>query len=211
MEEPTFDLEDTSDALGLDDSLLHDEPFDLGAQADGQADDRSDSRADAQPDAWPGATAADILPAPADSAAAFAPAAPFETSAEERTGVPAGSAPLTAGLAEIEEHVHRAEERHDLPVPAPVAPGEPSSAAFMASPIQPISQPVSQPIALGAATVPAQLSLAQLSEEEVDRIARRVVELLGDKAVRDVAWEVIPDMAELVIKDRLRELESQVE
>jgi CheY-like chemotaxis protein len=50
-----------------------------------------------------------------------------------------------------------------------------------------------------------------LSEAEVDRIARRVVELIGEKVVRDVAWEVIPDLAEVVIKDRLRELESQVE
>ena len=50
-----------------------------------------------------------------------------------------------------------------------------------------------------------------LSEEDVDRIARRVVELLGDKTVRDVAWEVIPDMAEVIIRDRLRELEGQVE
>jgi len=51
----------------------------------------------------------------------------------------------------------------------------------------------------------------RLSDDDVDRIARRVVELLGDKAVRDVAWEVIPDMAEVIIRDRLRELEAQVE
>jgi CheY-like chemotaxis protein len=50
-----------------------------------------------------------------------------------------------------------------------------------------------------------------LSDADVDRIARRVVELLGDKTVRDVAWEVIPDMAEVIIRDRLRELEAQVE
>ena len=50
-----------------------------------------------------------------------------------------------------------------------------------------------------------------LAEVNVDRIARRVVELLGDRAVRDVAWEVIPDMAEVIIRDRLRELEGQVE
>jgi CheY-like chemotaxis protein len=50
-----------------------------------------------------------------------------------------------------------------------------------------------------------------LSDEDVDRIARRVVELLGDRTVRDVAWEVIPDMAEVIIRDRLRELEGQVE
>lgn len=49
-----------------------------------------------------------------------------------------------------------------------------------------------------------------LSDADVDRIARRVAELLGDRAVRDVAWEVIPDMAEVVIKERIRELESQV-
>ena len=50
-----------------------------------------------------------------------------------------------------------------------------------------------------------------LSDQDVDRIARRVVELLGDRTVRDVAWEVIPDMAEVIIRDRLRELEGQVE
>jgi hypothetical protein len=51
----------------------------------------------------------------------------------------------------------------------------------------------------------------RLSDEDVDRIARRVVELMGDKAVRDIAWEVIPDLAEVVIRGRLRELEAQVE
>ena len=50
-----------------------------------------------------------------------------------------------------------------------------------------------------------------LSDDDVDRIARRVVELLGDTPVREVAWEVVPDLAEVVIRDRLRELESQVE
>lgn len=50
-----------------------------------------------------------------------------------------------------------------------------------------------------------------LSDEDVDRIALRVVELMGDGPVRDVAWEVIPDVAESVIRSRLRELESQVE
>ncbi len=50
-----------------------------------------------------------------------------------------------------------------------------------------------------------------LSDEDVDRIARRIIELLGDRAIRDVAWEVVPDLAEVVIRGRLRELENQVE
>ncbi|MEM9409291.1 MAG: response regulator [Acidobacteriota bacterium] len=51
----------------------------------------------------------------------------------------------------------------------------------------------------------------KLSEEQVDQIARRVVELLTDDEVRKIAWEVVPDMAEVVVKERIRELESQVE
>jgi CheY-like chemotaxis protein len=150
FDEPTFELEDTGEALGLDDSLLHDHA-----------------------------------------------AAPAPTTLEERVGVPLGSAPLTAGLPEIEEHLHGAEERHEQPFLAPVAPSEPPAPAFAAA---------APPLPVGAVSVPG-----RLSDDDVDRIARRVVELLGDKAVRDVAWEVVPDMAEVVIKDRLRELESQVE
>lgn len=50
-----------------------------------------------------------------------------------------------------------------------------------------------------------------LSEEDVERIARRVAELLGRGAIQEVAWEVVPDLAEVFIKDRIRQLESQVE
>ncbi len=52
---------------------------------------------------------------------------------------------------------------------------------------------------------------AHLSAEDVDRVARRVVELLGETTLREVAWEVVPDLAEVVIKDRIRELERQIE
>jgi CheY-like chemotaxis protein len=45
----------------------------------------------------------------------------------------------------------------------------------------------------------------QLSPEDVDAIARRVVELMSDKAVREIAWEVVPELAELVIRQRLSE------
>ncbi len=52
-------------------------------------------------------------------------------------------------------------------------------------------------------------SVQALSEHDVERIARRVVELIGDQVVREISWDVIPDLAEIVIKDRIKELESQ--
>lgn len=60
-----------------------------------------------------------------------------------------------------------------------------------------------------AASVPG--PPAGLSDNDVERIARRVAELIASEQVREIAWEVVPDMAEVVIKERLRELESQVE
>jgi CheY-like chemotaxis protein len=57
-----------------------------------------------------------------------------------------------------------------------------------------------------AATAPAtSISADQLSPEMIDAIARRVVEMMSDKVVREIAWEVVPDLAELLIKQQLEE------
>lgn len=49
----------------------------------------------------------------------------------------------------------------------------------------------------------------ELTDEQVDRIARRVVQLMSDQVVRNIAWEVIPDLAEIAVKERIRELEAE--
>jgi CheY-like chemotaxis protein len=54
-------------------------------------------------------------------------------------------------------------------------------------------------------------SNGELSEADLERLAAKVVERLSDKIVREIAWEIIPDMAEIVIKKRIKELESGVE
>jgi len=46
-----------------------------------------------------------------------------------------------------------------------------------------------------------------LSDEDVDRIARRLLELASDR-IEHIAWDVIPDMAELVVRERVREIEA---
>jgi CheY-like chemotaxis protein len=45
----------------------------------------------------------------------------------------------------------------------------------------------------------------QLSPETIDAIARRAVEHLSEKVVREIAWEVVPELAELLIKKKLDE------
>jgi len=60
-----------------------------------------------------------------------------------------------------------------------------------------------------AAEVEMPSATGALSDEDVERIARKVVEMLSEETVREVAWDVVPDLAEIVIKDRIRELESE--
>jgi CheY-like chemotaxis protein len=66
---------------------------------------------------------------------------------------------------------------------------------------------VAEPAPPAAAEAPR----GPLSDADVERIARRLAEVVGERVVREVAWEVIPDLAEVVIKDRLRELEGQID
>jgi hypothetical protein len=53
------------------------------------------------------------------------------------------------------------------------------------------------------------LSAGDLSSEQIDAIARRAVEMLSEKVVQEIAWEVVPQLAELMIKRKLEEKETQ--
>jgi CheY-like chemotaxis protein len=63
--------------------------------------------------------------------------------------------------------------------------------------------------AIPAAEVRSRAGRPPLSAEEIDAIARAVVERLGGEALREVAWEVVPDLAEILIRERLREIERE--
>jgi CheY-like chemotaxis protein len=97
--------------------------------------------------------------------------------------------------------------------PAYEAPAYEEPAEFAsAAPLDAGSEMVDEtPALIESVALPAQaeLDLAALTDEQVERIARRVVEMLSDSAIRDIAWEVIPDMAEMIVKERIRELESE--
>ena len=61
-----------------------------------------------------------------------------------------------------------------------------------------------EPEPAAAAVAPSSsFSSDHLTPEMIDAIARRVVEMMSDKVVREIAWEVVPDLAELLIKEQL--------
>jgi hypothetical protein len=51
---------------------------------------------------------------------------------------------------------------------------------------------------------------AALSDTDVDKVARRVIELYTAQ-LEHIAWEVMPDMAEMIIRKRISELEAGAE
>ncbi len=69
--------------------------------------------------------------------------------------------------------------------------------------------PFEAPVEPEISTPPAAALSGDLSDEVIERIARRVVQMLSADEVKKIAWEVIPDMAEMVVKERIRQLESE--
>ncbi len=61
-----------------------------------------------------------------------------------------------------------------------------------------------------AQAAPGEANRIGLSDDDVDRIARRLLELASDR-IEHIAWDVIPDMAEVVVRERMRELEANAE
>jgi hypothetical protein len=113
-------------------------------------------------------------------------------------------------------------EQEEAPAPEPerepmFAPSEPAAeeVPFAASQVQE-QEPMPAPAAAAESSVsePARTeafagAMGDLTDEQVDRIARRVVQLMSDQVVKNIAWEVIPDLAEMVVKERIRQLESE--
>jgi hypothetical protein len=65
--------------------------------------------------------------------------------------------------------------------------------------------PISSSEAEAAAPAAQTADVSDLWPENVDAIARRLVEQMSEKIVREIVWEVVPELAELLIKQRLDE------
>lgn len=54
-------------------------------------------------------------------------------------------------------------------------------------------------------SVPVIQHAVELSPAAIDEVVRLVIERISERVVREVAWEVVPDLAELLIRQRLDE------
>jgi CheY-like chemotaxis protein len=83
----------------------------------------------------------------------------------------------------------------------PVAPVAPAAAA--AAPVQPQPEPVAAPQPQSA---PAQPAAATLSEADLIAALSRV----SKEVIERIVWEVVPDLAEVLIKEEIRKLKAGI-
>lgn len=90
----------------------------------------------------------------------------------------------------------------ETPLPGVEEPAEPTPEAEPA----PESRADTQP----SVVVPAPTAHLRLSDEDVERVAQRVLELARG-LIEQIAWDVVPDMAEIVVRERVREIEAEAD
>lgn len=66
------------------------------------------------------------------------------------------------------------------------------------------SRPEEEPQAAAPAA-----AAADLSEAALDRLAELVVQKMTDRVVREIAWEILPGVAESIVRQRIKELEER--
>lgn len=57
---------------------------------------------------------------------------------------------------------------------------------------------------------PAVASGGSVDDDLVERVAQRVVDKLSSKAIQEIAWEVVPDLAEGLIQREIDVLKSKL-
>ena len=94
-------------------------------------------------------------------------------------------------------------------VPAGPAPKPPLPPAIAKEPLSRPAPAVSPAAPAPAPAAAAGSATGAMSQEALEQVAREAVAKVCEKVIREVAWEVIPDLAESIIRGRIRELEEK--
>ena len=106
-------------------------------------------------------------------------------------------------------------ETLDAPVPpASQSPPEPPPSApdpVVAPSVVPAATPVMDAaVESPLLTTEAQVPAAGADDDLVERVAQRVVDKLSSKVIQEIAWEVVPDLAEGLIRREIDVLKSKI-
>ncbi len=101
-------------------------------------------------------------------------------------------APAQEAEAVVDEHPIEAEAMSPETADEPLSFSEAPSLAAENAPTGPLAYPPG-----------VGLAQPELSAEAINAIARRVIEQMSDQVVREIAWEVVPELSELLIKKKL--------
>jgi DNA-binding response OmpR family regulator len=112
---------------------------------------------------------------------------------EDLLSSPPEAPPLPAEARD--EHLEAMLDTIAAPQETPAAVAEPAAEYALA----PAAPPPEAPVPAAASLTPA----------DIDAIARAVVAKLSEEILREIAWDVVPDLAEAVVRERLRELERE--
>ena len=137
---------------------------------------------------------------------------PLDLGAPAPAAMPAGDDPFSLG-----EEPPRAAPMPTSPAPMPTSPAPmpvaaPAPTPIAAAPAPPpiAAAPAPAPVATPALAAAAFLGNGEMDDAMLDRLAAKVVARLSQNEVQKIAWEVVPDVAEALIKKRLLEIESKL-
>jgi len=146
--------------------------------------------------ASPTAETTPSLPTTTDESTATAEAAPEAPIAEAPTELPAVAMAQPPAVALTETHEVSSAEALSV-VPTEVA------VETTPEPTMPQEMPAVESPSVLASAPTLDWSTFTLPPAVMDEIVRRVVAEISDHVVREIAWEVVPDLAELLIKKHL--------
>lgn len=107
-------------------------------------------------------------------------------------------------------------QQMEAPVTAPVATAEPEAVEVeepaIPEPVLFAQSAVEEAPPAAVTETPAAVEpepAAALDETAVIRIARMVVEKLSEKTIRDIVWEVVPELAEIIIRREIERMKEE--
>jgi CheY-like chemotaxis protein len=146
----------------------------------------------------------------------------FDEERAKRSGATANiTKPFEPGaLIDLVKSVLRAAAEHETAPPEPVpAAAQPSpvpfapAAAAASTEISPAVAAVStEDDLLGLGSIfpdePVTQPARSMSEEEMDRIADRVIQKLSTQVIESIAWDIVPDITHKILREELRRIDE---